>query len=100
MEEEVKELFQAQLIDVKDYQMALLILRHEAQIEREKEKRDEGTMEQWLVGVDLGGTTVKLAFVNMYGEIICKWEIPTDKSEQGKHITTHIAKAIDESCAN
>ncbi|MED0688062.1 ROK family glucokinase [Anoxybacillus ayderensis] len=53
-------------------------------------------MEQWLVGVDLGGTTVKLAFVNMYGEIICKWEIPTDKSEQGKHITTHIAKAIDE----
>ena len=53
-------------------------------------------MEQWLVGVDLGGTTVKLAFVSIYGEIICKWEIPTDKSENGKYITTHIAKAIDE----
>jgi len=36
MEEEVKELYKAQLIDVKDYQMAILLLRHEAQIEREK----------------------------------------------------------------
>jgi glucokinase len=53
-------------------------------------------MEKWLVGVDLGGTTVKLAFVNMDGEIIHKWEIPTDRSEQGKNITTDIAKAIDE----
>ncbi|GMB07631.1 glucokinase [Thermolongibacillus altinsuensis] len=53
-------------------------------------------MEKWLVGVDLGGTTVKLAFVNIYGEIIHKWEIPTDRSEQGKNITTDIAKAIDE----
>jgi uncharacterized protein YqgQ len=39
MEEEVKELYQAQLIDVKDYQMALLILRHEAQLEREKREK-------------------------------------------------------------
>ncbi|MBA2873473.1 YqgQ family protein [Thermaerobacillus caldiproteolyticus] len=36
MEEELKELYQSQLVDVKDYQMALLILRHEAQLEREK----------------------------------------------------------------
>ncbi|MDQ0231976.1 ROK family glucokinase [Metabacillus malikii] len=49
--------------------------------------------EQWLVGVDLGGTTIKMAFINYYGEIIEKWEIPTDKS--GKEITTDIAKAID-----
>ncbi|MGG6431237.1 YqgQ family protein [Anoxybacillus sp. D401a] len=48
MEEEVKELFQAQLIDVKDYQMALLILRHEAQVEREK--REKGMKEQWNNG--------------------------------------------------
>jgi glucokinase len=49
--------------------------------------------EQWLVGIDLGGTTIKMAFINYYGEIIEKWEIPTDKS--GKQITTDIAKAID-----
>ena len=31
--------------------------------------------EKWLVGVDLGGTTIKLAFINVYGEILHKWEI-------------------------
>lgn len=52
-------------------------------------------MEKWLVGVDLGGTTTKLAMINLYGEILHKWEIPTDNSEEGKHITINIAKAID-----
>ncbi|MCZ0754626.1 YqgQ family protein [Anoxybacillus sp. J5B_2022] len=41
MEEELKELYQSQLIDVKDYQMALLIVRHEAQFEREKRMKKE-----------------------------------------------------------
>ncbi|WLR43938.1 ROK family glucokinase [Bacillus carboniphilus] len=50
--------------------------------------------EQWIVGVDLGGTTIKMAFITFYGEIIEKWEIPTDKT--GKSITTDIAKAIDQ----
>ncbi|MGM7721131.1 ROK family glucokinase [Metabacillus sp. Hm71] len=49
--------------------------------------------EKWLVGIDLGGTTIKMAFINYYGEIVEKWEIPTDKT--GKEITTDIAKAID-----
>ncbi|RFU65700.1 ROK family glucokinase [Peribacillus glennii] len=52
-------------------------------------------MEKWIIGVDLGGTTTKLAFVSLYGEILHKWEIPTDISEQGKYITVNIAKAID-----
>ena len=52
--------------------------------------------EKWLIGVDLGGTTVKLAFVNQYGEIIYKWEIPTDKSNQGHNIPTDIANSIEE----
>lgn len=52
-------------------------------------------MEKWLLGVDLGGTSTKLAFINLYGEIIHKWEITTDISENGIHITTNIAKAID-----
>lgn len=51
--------------------------------------------EKWLIGVDLGGTTTKLAFINFYGEILHKWEIPTDNSEEGKNITINIAKAID-----
>jgi glucokinase len=54
---------------------------------------------KWLVGVDLGGTTIKMAFINHYGEIIHKWEIPTDISEQGKNIPTDIAKAMDRKLA-
>ncbi|MDQ0218316.1 ROK family glucokinase [Peribacillus cavernae] len=52
-------------------------------------------MEKWIMGVDLGGTTTKLAIVSIYGEILHKWEIPTDISENGKNITVDIAKAID-----
>ncbi|WP_347549614.1 ROK family glucokinase [Pseudalkalibacillus hwajinpoensis] len=55
--------------------------------------------EKWLIGVDLGGTTIKLAFLDYYGEILNKWEIPTDKSEEGRHITVHIARAIDDKMA-
>jgi glucokinase len=50
--------------------------------------------DKWLVGVDLGGTTIKMAFIDLDGEIIDKWEIPTDKT--GNTITADIAKAIDE----
>lgn len=49
--------------------------------------------EIWFAGIDLGGTTIKLAFINQYGEIQHKWEVPTDKS--GDTITVTIAKAID-----
>ncbi|WP_070120670.1 ROK family glucokinase [Bacillus marinisedimentorum] len=50
----------------------------------------------WLAGVDLGGTTIKLAFTDLYGDIITKWEITTDTSDQGKNITEDIARTIDE----
>lgn len=36
METELRELFYSQLIDTKDYQNALLLLRHEIQLEKEK----------------------------------------------------------------
>ncbi|MCM3002473.1 ROK family glucokinase [Priestia koreensis] len=50
--------------------------------------------EKWLVGVDLGGTTIKMAFINYYGEILYKWEVPTDKTENGRKIPIQIAKAV------
>jgi glucokinase len=52
--------------------------------------------EKWIVGVDLGGTTTKIAFVTMDGEIVHKWEIPTDNSNEGQNITGNIARAMDE----
>ncbi|MCJ7990771.1 YqgQ family protein [Priestia sp. OVS21] len=39
MEAEVKELYQSNLIDIRDYQMAILLLRRE--LKQQKEKKDE-----------------------------------------------------------
>ncbi|MGM9929686.1 MAG: YqgQ family protein [Bacillus sp. (in: firmicutes)] len=36
MEDEVRELYKSQVIDVKDFQMALLLLRREMALERDK----------------------------------------------------------------
>jgi glucokinase len=51
-------------------------------------------MEKWLVGVDLGGTTIKIAFVTLDGHIVEKWEIPTNINEDGKHIVMDITDSI------
>lgn len=45
-------------------------------------------------GVDLGGTTVKLAYFDENGTMLDKWEIPTDRSDDGSHILPDIAGAI------
>ena len=45
-------------------------------------------------GVDLGGTTVKLAYFNEEGQLLHKWEIPTNTAESGKHILPDIAAAV------
>lgn len=39
MEDEVRELYKSQFIDVKDFQMALLLLRQEIEMERSKRKK-------------------------------------------------------------
>ena len=39
MESELKDLYQAQIIEPREFQTALLILRHEIQLEKEKSKR-------------------------------------------------------------
>ncbi len=52
--------------------------------------------EKWLVGVDLGGTTIKIALVSMDGNIIHSWGIETDKREKGRYIPATIARSIDQ----
>ena len=51
-------------------------------------------------GVDLGGTTVKLAYFDENGTMLDKWEIPTDRSDSGSHILPDIGKAIQEYIKN
>ena len=45
-------------------------------------------------GVDLGGTTVKLAWFEETGAMLHKWEIPTVKADGGSHILPDIAQAV------
>ena len=45
-------------------------------------------------GIDVGGTTVKLAYFNDQGDLLHKWEIPTDTSDSGSHILPDIAAAV------
>lgn len=47
-------------------------------------------------GVDIGGTTVKLAFFSEYGDRISKWEIPTDTRNGGENILPDIAASIED----
>ena len=45
-------------------------------------------------GVDLGGTTVKIAYFDEQGTMLTKWEIPTVTADGGKQILPDIAASI------
>ena len=45
-------------------------------------------------GIDLGGTTVKIAFFDETGTMLDKWEIPTVTENEGKQILPDIADSI------
>ncbi|MBE6976158.1 MAG: ROK family glucokinase [Ruminococcaceae bacterium] len=50
---------------------------------------------QYGFGVDLGGTTVKLAFFDREGNMLSKWEIPTVTENSGSQILPDIAAAVN-----
>ncbi len=45
-------------------------------------------------GIDLGGTTVKIAYFNETGTMLDKWEIPTNTHNGGAQILSDIAASI------
>ena len=49
-------------------------------------------------GVDLGGTTVKIAYFEETGEMRSKWEIPTNRENSGSQILPDIAASIGDFC--
>lgn len=49
---------------------------------------------KYVFGVDIGGTTVKMGLLTESGDCVDKWEIKTDKSENGKNILPDVAKSI------
>ena len=48
----------------------------------------------YIFAVDLGGTTVKMGLFEAAGNLLEKWEIDTNKEDQGSHILPDIAASI------
>lgn len=51
-------------------------------------------LEKKLIGIDLGGTTVKFAILTTDGHVQTKWSIETDSSDQGTKIVPSIIESI------
>lgn len=46
------------------------------------------------IGVDIGGTSVKIGLFEVTGELLDKWEVETRKEEGGKYILPDVASSI------
>ena len=57
-------------------------------------------MKEYAIGVDIGGTTVKLGLFDRQGQVLEKWEIPTVKEDLGSHILPDIAAAVKDRMAS
>lgn len=51
-------------------------------------------MDKKIIGIDLGGTTVKFAILTAQGEVQQKWSIPTNILDEGSHIVPDIIESI------
>ncbi len=51
-------------------------------------------MSKKCIGIDIGGTTVKLGLFEVDGTLIDKWEVPTRTEEGGKYILNDVAESI------
>lgn len=47
-----------------------------------------------IIGVDIGGTAIKLGLFSMKGELLDKWSINTDTGDDGKNVLPSVATAI------
>lgn len=91
MAQELKTLYDAGLIpNERDYFTADLILRREHRLESEKVTDDKK-----IIGIDLGGTTIKFGILTTAGEVQDKWAIDTTIIGNGKHIIPDIIQAIN-----
>ena len=53
-------------------------------------------MKNYCVGVDVGGTTVKMGLFDITGSLMDKWEIVTRKEDGASHVFPDIAASIRE----
>jgi len=53
-------------------------------------------MKKPIIGIDIGGTTVKTGIIDNDGNILDKWEIPTNRTNCGESIVSDIWKSLTE----
>lgn len=53
-------------------------------------------MSKVCVGIDIGGTTVKIGLFSVEGKLLEKWEIVTRKEEGGKYVLGDIVESLSE----
>lgn len=51
-------------------------------------------MSKYIIGIDIGGTTIKLGIISSNGELFHKWSIPTNTENQGSFIINDIWESI------
>lgn len=57
-------------------------------------------MSKKLLGIDLGGTSIKFGLLTRDGQVLQKWAIATDSSEDGQHIVPDIIASIKDHLAS
>ncbi len=53
-------------------------------------------MTQYVIGLDVGGTTVKCGIFELDGTLVKKWETPTNKEEGSVHLFSDLAASVKE----
>ena len=53
-------------------------------------------MKKYGFGVDIGGTTCKIGLFETSGKMLDKWEIPTNKADNGGHILDDVADRTED----
>ncbi|MBQ8281459.1 MAG: ROK family glucokinase [Lachnospiraceae bacterium] len=56
-------------------------------------------MKNYIFGIDIGGTSIKCGLFTSEGELLDKWEIPTNREDHGANVPADIANAIKEKMA-
>ena len=51
-------------------------------------------MEKKCIGIDVGGTTVKIGIFETDGTLVYKWEVPSRKEENAAYILPDVAASI------
>ncbi|MBP1048171.1 ROK family glucokinase [Enterococcus sp. BWM-S5] len=52
-------------------------------------------MDKKIIGIDLGGTTIKFAILTVDGEVQQKWSIETNILDEGSHIVPDIIESVN-----